>query len=652
VAIDMNTLSKSALASLDARQGSALAPKQNEARRKLLLELFETQARLNPGTPAIGTVEGRLSYGNLDAQANRIAAELTSRGIGRESVVSIVLPKSAELIAAMLGVWKAGAAFSPLEPSWPDVRLKGLIQGAASRCLLTSSRIRERLSNMGLETVFVDEHRPGLQKLHYNQPAHAGESNLAYVLFTSGSTGEPKPVGVEHRSIGNYVHSILGILQAGPGDTFALLTSVSADLGYSVLFPSLCSGGCLELIAAEAARTPELLREWFRNQPPDYLKITPSYAAALLESDSAGQLLPRKCLLLGGEVLRWPLVRKIWQLCPHLRIANHYGPTETTVGVLVHELRSNAGAQTASVPLGKPLGNCSIHVYDSEMRPVGEGSETVGELYIGGECVTRGYLGRPGLTASRFLPDGSGSSVGGRLYRTGDLVRTSSDGALEFLNRIDDQLKVRGYRVEPVEIESVLYAHPDIRSVAVVPRHSGDQVTLIACVATRRPCEPEQLREWLNSRLPDHMIPDRIVCLDAMPLLPSGKIDRQAVGKVASSLLETPSTATFGVTEERIARIWRHVLNVDSVGATQKFFEIGGTSLRVIQLIAEFKREFGQMLPLGDFFAHPTIRDLASYLTARGVDSSGDTGAAIAESRRTVLNALRDRRTGGEESSS
>jgi amino acid adenylation domain-containing protein len=641
---NMEDVTKSAVAHLISPQDPASGPGRGRTKRKLLLDVIEAQAQLNPCQPAVVAPARQLTYRELDEYANRIAAALAVRGVTRECVVALALERSVHLIAAMIGVWKTGAAFTPLEPSWPDVRLNSFIRASQSRYVIASSGTRKRVEARGTDVLTLDEHSAGLPRIAFKRSRCVDENNLAYVLFTSGSTGEPKPVGVEHRNISNYVNSILSVLQAPPGSTFAWITSAAADLGYTMLFPSLCAGGVLQVISVEAARSPELLEAWFREHPPDYMKITPSYAAALLESDSARNLLPRKGLVLGGEILRCTLIERIRELSPHLAIANHYGPTETAVGVLVNKLKPNLMPQCSSVPLGKPLREVQIRVLDSNMHDLSATSDGIGELYIGGECVSRGYLGRPDLTASRFVPDPTGSSIGGRLYRTSDLVRISPEGEIEFLSRTDQQFKIRGYRVEPGEIEVALCTHPDVRKAVVLPERHGDEVSLIACLEMHQLWEPEPLREWLKARLPEHMVPARVVCMDQMPLLASGKIDRQAVAAAARSQpIDKILSATVGATEERVAKIWRKVLKTDAVGATQNFFEIGGNSLRMIQLQTEFKREFGNTIPVGVLFGHPTIRGLAAHLSARGSAPSGEAGAEVAENRRAALNVLRDR---------
>jgi amino acid adenylation domain-containing protein len=487
--------------------------------------------------------------------------------------------------------------------------------------------------------------RPGALSLKKALP-----ENLAYVLFTSGSTGKPKAVGVEHRNIIQYVRSMLGLLRPLPGSEFALLTSVAADLGYTMLFPCLCSGGCLHMVSAEAARSPEELDVAFTTRRPDYVKATPSYAAALLSSDKAVNLLPRQCLILGGELLHWPLVDRIRDLVPDTLIMNHYGPTETAVGVLVNPLNEAQTASSISVPLGKPLSGVQIHLLDEGMMPLPDGE--TGEIYIGGQSVSRGYLGHPDLTASQFVPDPFSLLPGARLYRTGDLAVKLADGNIEFHSRADHQLKISGYRVELGEVEAAIAAHPAVCWAVVEGRRSDSETSLAAYIEFHRghTSDSEVLRRWLKERVPDYMIPSVFVFVPKMPLLPSGKIDRQAL----KSIEPEPSRPTdaeiiLGPVEERIRPLWLKVLRVSEVNPTVNFFEAGGNSLRMIQLQSGVKREFGKTIPIPVLFAHPTIRAMASLLSDVVIETE-NSGERAGENRRAALSAMRERRPIAQES--
>jgi amino acid adenylation domain-containing protein len=616
---------------------------RTQRRYKLVHELIEAQVKLNSTRPALVGADRQLTYLELDRAANELACQLVHRSVGPDSVVSIVLPRTVEAVVAILGVLKAGAAFSPLDPAWPDERLQRLLRESGTTCVITASGLQERLSACPADLLFMDLLESSPPPRSSNQVT---AENLAYVLFTSGSTGTPKAVGVEHRNLNNYVHSILNILKPSPEDHFALLTSMSADLGYTGLFASLCSGSTLHVISPETAASADSLRAILQEHPADYLKITPSYLTALLSSDNAHDILPRKCIVVGGEPLHWSLLEQIWKLSPELRIINHYGPTETAVGVLTNEISTNSRGSSVTVPIGKPILNVEVHLLDADMGTVQDG--TAGELYIGGESVARGYLGRPDLTASQFVPDPATTVPGARLYRTGDMALKLDGGDIEFLSRTDHQVKVRGYRVELGEIEAALTENESVRRVAVLVESDGPDVSLIAYVEAQDGfSNQERLRGWLRRRLPEYMIPARFVFVEHMPSLPSGKIDRYTLKSIKplEPQLTADTIAPEGLkaVEERVLAIWRRVLKLEHIDPTRNFFDVGGNSLRMIQLQSEVKRQFGKSIPVGALFAHPTIRALASHLSEPSLKGD-DAGVRVAEVRRAAIAEIRGRR--------
>lgn len=631
-----------------AREYVASVSSTMQRRRKFVHELIEARAKLNPARVALVGTARQFTYFELDQAANEIACKLAKRAIGPECVVSIVLPRTVELVVAILGVLKAGAAFSPLEPAWPDERLRYLLSESRAACVITAEGMQERFSGCSADLVLMDsEKSTALTSSSVRPGARVAAENLAYVLFTSGSTGLPKAVGIEHCNLSNYIYSILDILKPSPDDHFALLTSLAADLGYTGLFASLCSGSSLHVISTEAAASVDSLRASLQQHPADYIKITPSYLAALLSCDNPDDILPRKCLVLGGESLRWSLLEQIWRFAPQLRVVNHYGPTETTVGVMTNPVSSAGKGPSLTVPIGKPIRNVEAYLMNAEMNSVPDG--TAGELYIGGESVARGYLGRPDLTASQFVPNPAAAVPGARLYRTGDLGVKLASGDIEFLSRTDDQVKVRGYRVELGEIEAVLATNESVSRAVVLAEGDAPDISIVSYVESRTGAgNREVLRDWLRKRLPDHMIPAKFVFVEKMPCLPSGKIDRQSLKAIKPAAPEPVVTAPAGSglksVEEKVLAIWRRVLKLEHIDPTSNFFDVGGNSLRMIQLQSEVKRHFGKSIPVGVLFAHPTIRALASHLSEMSLKVE-DAGVRVAEVRRAAMAEIRGRRT-------
>ncbi len=454
-----------------------------------LHELFEAQVERTPDAVAVLSKEQQLTYGKLNARANQLARHLRARGVAPEQPVALYLERSVEMIVGLLGILKAGGAYVPLDPATPKERLAVLLVDSAAWGVVTQSSLAIDLPESGPERVLLDSDWPVISlESRHNLSGGISAANLAYVIYTSGTTGQPKGVAVEHRQIVNYVRAIQERLQLSASSeaecpsSFAFVSSLATDLGNTALFPALCSGGTLHVIGGELASDGAALADYFAQHPIDCLKIVPSHLESLLRVPEPERLLPRQWLVLGGEGPLPEWVARLQRLAPGCVIFNHYGPTETTVGVLTHQIEADRlSREPGAVPLGRPLANTRVYVLDTHGHPVPVG--VPGELYIGGRNVARGYLHRPVLTAERFIPDpfsdaGEARHVpqaqgsprehsqpvagGARLYKTGDRVRWRPDGNLEFLNRCDDQVKVRGFRVELGEVETALAQHPDV----------------------------------------------------------------------------------------------------------------------------------------------------------------------------------------------
>ncbi|HLL48001.1 MAG TPA: amino acid adenylation domain-containing protein, partial [Longimicrobiaceae bacterium] len=437
-------------------------------------ELFEAQAERTPGAPAVRYLERVLTFAELEDESNRLANLLRRRGVGPEVRVALCLERGPELVVALLAVLKAGGAYVPLDPGHPAGRIALVVRDAGAPLLLTVDSLAPDLPGTPVSVLRLDADREQIAAESPQRPPRtATPDDLAYLIYTSGSTGTPKGVMVEHRELAAYVLGVRERLELDEARSFALVSTPAADLGHTVLFPPLVSGGCLHPVPQELAADGAALAAYFRRHPVDCLKIVPSHLAALLSAPGGEGCLPRLRLVLGGEASRAEWVEEIAGLNPGCEIANHYGPTETTVGALAYRVRPGAEARgpSGSVPLGRPLPGARAYVLDRWGRALPAGIP--GELFIGGAGVARGYLGRAELTAERFVPDPFAGAPGARMYRSGDRVRRRADGEMEFLGRVDQQVKVRGFRVEPGEIESLLLRGPGVREAVVAAREDG-----------------------------------------------------------------------------------------------------------------------------------------------------------------------------------
>ncbi len=555
------------------------------AEAALVPERFLRGAALHPERPAVACGDRRLTYGELADRAGELAGRLRQLGVGPEVRVALQAERSVETVVGLLAVLLAGGAYVPLDPALPTARRAALI--AQSGAL--------HLDDLPVDISPADGPLPAVL------PEQA-----AYVIFTSGSTGDPKGVVVEHRQLRHYVDAVGRRLDLPDGASYGLISTLAADLGHTALFPALCGGGCLVVVPPERALDPEAFAELVAAQPIDCLKIVPSHLAALLCSMQPARALPRELLVLGGEAASPELIERVAALAPGLRVLNHYGPTESTVGAITSPL-----SPTSPIVLGHPLANVEAHVLDRRLQVVPPA--VPGELCLAGDGVARGYLGRPDLTAERFVPHPF--AAGARLYRTGDLVRWRPDGALEFLGRVDRQVKIRGFRVEPGEVEAILAGHPEVRECAVLALPGTGGATLAAYVAGE--ADPEQLHAWLAGRLHDWMVPSAWTAIPALPLTTNGKVDRQALARLdiaAARARGADDAAPRTLTEEALAEIWCEVLGLERVGTNDSFFDLGGHSLLLPRVQLAVRERLGCDLPLLQIFEHPTVGALAAWL--------------------------------------
>jgi amino acid adenylation domain-containing protein len=569
-------------------------------------QLFEAQARRTPDAPAVVFAGESLSFAEVDARSNRLARHLVRLGVGPEVRVGICMERAPELVVAVLGVMKAGGAWVPADPAHPAERIAHVMRDGGVRVLLTQARLGERVpADEGTPVVFVDDGWASIAA-ESAEPVESGvgSENLAYVIYTSGSTGQPKGVAMHHRGVVNYLQWGIGHYGADRGGGSPVFTSLAVDLTITNLLP-LFAGRPVHLLPEESP--VEALAEAIRGRSGfGVIKITPVHLGLLNAMlDPAELAAAAHTLVIGADFLSAePTVR--WQEhAPGVRLMNEYGPTETVVGCSAYTLPPGMH-RAGAVPVGGPIRNLRFYVLDARMRPVPVGLP--GELYIGGAGVARGYLGRPGLTAETFVPEPFAGG-GARMYRSGDRARWLDGGSLEVLGRTDAQVKVRGYRVEPGEVDAALRRHPGVAACVVVAREDrpGDR-RLVAYVVGA--AEPAELREHLRRTLPEYMLPAAFVRLDALPRTPTGKLDPRALPApeyAPAAGYVAPRTAV----EETLAEIWAEVLGAPRVGVADDFFALGGHSLLAMRLIASVRATFGVEVPIRAVFSAPTLEGMA-----------------------------------------
>ena len=579
--------------------------------------LLAARAAADPGAIALLCGEEILSYADLDARANRLAHRLRRLGIGPGSRVGICLERSATLVVALLAVLQSGGAYVPLDPTYPAERLAFLLADSGIRLLLTETAIDGVLPPHEAAVLDLD----GLDDEASSEDPLAplaGSEDLAYVLYTSGSTGKPKGVEVRHGGLVNFLLSMARQPGLTAADTLLAVTTLSFDIAGLEIYLPLLVGARLVLASRAEAADGKRLAARLRDSGATAMQATPATWRMLLAAGWSGRRHLKA--LCGGEALSADLAR---ELLPRVgELWNLYGPTETTIWSAVETVHA---VGEGAVPIGRPIANTALHLLDRRLRPVPLG--VVGELYIGGFGLARGYLGRPDLTAERFVPDpfAATAGVGARLYRTGDLARRLPDGEVSFLGRADHQVKVRGYRIELGEIEAVLSAHPAVRQAVVAVWQEG----LVAYVVAEGPAgNSHHLRAALREELPEYMVPARFVFLPELPQTPNGKIDRKALPSPTDDLRTGGETREVVLPrtpiEERVAAIWSAVLGVPKIGVHDNFFELGGHSLMATQVIARLEESFAIEIGLPAIFKTPTIAALAETLLAREVERTDD----------------------------
>ncbi|MEQ9725849.1 amino acid adenylation domain-containing protein [Pseudomonas sp. WHRI 8822A] len=562
-----------------------------------IVERFRAHARNQPHSPALRDGRRVLSYAELDELSERVAGSLQQAGVGPDQVVALLLPRGAQMLVAMLACFKAGAAYLPLDPALPPLRLASILDDARPALVLYLDELTLACEVPSLAWAQASSAAP------LAAPVASAPQHLAYVLYTSGTSGKPKGVQIEQGQLRHYASQITHALDLPGGAHYGLVSSLLADLGNTVLYPAWLQGGCVHLLSQASVTDAQAFAEELREHPLDVLKIVPSHLEALIGEHPLEGVLPRQVLVLGGEAVGESLLARLAQAAAGCRLYNHYGPSETTVGVLWRAIDIEQG--TSGTALNQVLGNNHIYLLDEQQRPVPCGQ--AGELCVAGASVGRGYLGNLGSSAF-----GRDPLSGARLYRTGDLALRQADGALRILGRNDQQVKIRGFRLELAEVEQALRGLPGVQQAAVLL--DGERLLAFVVEEEGQSRAANLLCDDLAQQLPDYMLPAGIFALKALPLNSNGKLDRQALLERARQRMQGARVAPVGELESAVLEIWCRVLGVEDLGVTDNFFAMGGHSLAAIKVVALIREQLGLNPPTNLLFERQTVRELVQSL--------------------------------------
>ncbi|MEP6583183.1 MAG: amino acid adenylation domain-containing protein, partial [Ginsengibacter sp.] len=588
-------------------------------RDKTIIKLFEEQAAINPNGIAVVFEEEHLTFAELNKKSNQLALHLINKGIHKESLVPICIERSIEMIVAVLGILKAGGAYVPISQDYPLDRISYILEDTQSSILISTSSVIDKLpKRTGLEIIFIDEDWAEISNLpEKNYEIDISSSNLAYVIYTSGSTGRPKGVMIEHQALLDHCFGLIESAELKDCRSFALFAPLVFDAGHAIIFSSLLIGASLNVLSKQQIINGETLSIYLKSHPVDCIKIVPSVWLSYANSDNI--VLANKVMIFGGEAFSINIIDHLKKLNYKGNVFNHYGPTEATIGKCIHKLDLQKSYST--VPIGKPFSNTKLYVMSQsdQLVPLG----IAGELYIAGEGLARGYLNLPGLTAEKFIGDPFNPDTAARIYKTGDKVKWNNEGEIEYLGRIDEQVKIRGHRIELGEIENALLQSGKVNHAAVhTIDDSKQEKILVGYIVSEGQLNKDELMSHLRMKLPDYMVPSIWIKMERLPLTSNGKINKKALPVPdLSDLSGKEYQAPRNEIEVKLAQIWQELLDAEKVSIHDNFFHIGGHSLLAMRLVSSIRTRLGIEMQVKTLFIYPTIAQLSQQLkeTARSL---------------------------------
>ena len=589
-----------------------------------LHESFQNKVRQDPNAVAIVCDDESLKYLELHKRSNQLANYLIKLGVCPNTLVGLCLDRSLEMIVGLIGILKAGGAYVPLDPIYPRERLGFMLEDTGINFVLTHSKLLTLLPELNKSYICIDLLEEEFKNFSTDTPVNqSSPEHLAYVIYTSGSTGRPKGVQITHANVQNYCYWFKETFEVRADDSFDFSSSLAFDLSVTTTIVPLLAGSSILICSEDIKRQPIKYLEHLASSAVNIIKLTPSYFKQLaLLIDGQEKLHELRSIILGGEALYTHDVKDWLVLYPDVKLINEYGPTEATVATAAYEIPTSGDFNAGDVvPIGKPAFNTNLYILNEALEPCPIGE--TGQIYIGGESVSQGYLERPELTIEKFIPDPFNDGTEKRLYCTGDLARYDDEGNIEYLGRIDHQVKIRGYRIELGEIESVLQQHTDVKSATVqdVELEPGRKqlAAYLVCKGGRVPGVFE-LRTFLGKQLPDYMLPHYYVMLDEFPLTVNGKLDRKALPMPGKPVSQTDYVAPSNDTEKNLVSIWQQIFNMDNVGVSDNFFVLGGDSMLAALALLRMEENFGVNISLQNFYNLATIAEISELIDAKRLE--------------------------------